>query len=163
MNPRIEKVSERFLIGYATKISLEKNETASLWQRLMPLRNKIDNRVGTDYFAIQNYDESHNFTNFEATTSFEMCAAIEVDSLADLVFGMQSFTIPAGLYAVYVHKGLASEFQASYQIFKKWLDLSEYVIDHRPHLQVMGAKYRNMDPNSEEDVWIPIKKKIADG
>lgn len=163
MNPIIEEGSERYLVGYAANISLEKNETASLWQRLMPLRDKIKNRFGTDYFAIQNYDAGHDFRNFDATTSFEMCAAIEVDSPSELEFGMQIFIIPAGLYAVYTHKGLASDFQASYQIFRQWLVLSDYMVDFRPHFQVMGAKYKNGDPSSEEDVWIPIKKKMADG
>jgi AraC family transcriptional regulator len=30
-------------------------------------------------------------------------------------------------------------------------------LDQRPHVEVMGEKYKNNDPDSEEEIWIPIK------
>ncbi len=36
---------------------------------------------------------------------------------------------------------------------------SEYELENRPHFEVLGEKYKNNDPNSEEEIWIPIKKK----
>ncbi len=27
--------------------------------------------------------------------------------------------------------------------------------------EVLGEKYKNADPNSEEEIWIPIKRKPA--
>ncbi|MEP1984886.1 MAG: GyrI-like domain-containing protein, partial [Maribacter dokdonensis] len=41
----------------------------------------------------------------------------------------------------------------------EWIPNSEYQLDGRPHFEVLGAKYKNNDPNSEEEVWIPIKAK----
>ncbi|MEN9524835.1 MAG: hypothetical protein RLZZ256_219, partial [Bacteroidota bacterium] len=32
-----------------------------------------------------------------------------------------------------------------------------YLLDERPHVEVMGSKYKNNDPASEEDIWIPIR------
>ena len=70
---------------------------------------------------------------------------------------MQSFTIPGGLYAVFQHKGMDAG--ATYQyIMNQWLPHSGYAIDHRPHFQVMGAKYKNGSPDSEEDFYVPIKQ-----
>jgi AraC family transcriptional regulator len=36
---------------------------------------------------------------------------------------------------------------------------SNYDLDDRPHFEILGDKYKNGDPNSEEDIWIPIKPK----
>jgi AraC family transcriptional regulator len=34
---------------------------------------------------------------------------------------------------------------------------SKYLLDNRPHFETLGEKYKNEDPSSEEEVWIPIK------
>ena len=44
-------------------------------------------------------------------------------------------------------------------IFSEWIPQSDYSVDDRPHFEVLGAKYKNNDPDSEEEIWIPIKKK----
>jgi predicted transcriptional regulator YdeE len=36
---------------------------------------------------------------------------------------------------------------------------TEKKIDNRPHFEVLGDKYKNNDPSSEEEIWIPIRKK----
>ena len=54
----------------------------------------------------------------------------------------------------------ASEFSKTMQhIFTRWLPESNYRLDNRPHFEVLGERYKNNDPNSEEEVWIPIKQK----
>ncbi len=54
--------------------------------------------------------------------------------------------------------GPASKGPETYRnIFETWLPASGYVLDNRPHFAVMGEKYRNEDPDSEEEIWIPIK------
>jgi AraC family transcriptional regulator len=32
---------------------------------------------------------------------------------------------------------------------------SEYFLDNRPHFEVLGDKYKNNDPTSEEEIWKP--------
>ncbi len=65
---------------------------------------------------------------------------------------------PSGLYAVFIHKGDASTAPKTFEyIFGTWLPNSEYLLDNRPHFEILGEKYKNEDPNSEEEVWIPIK------
>jgi AraC family transcriptional regulator len=36
---------------------------------------------------------------------------------------------------------------------------SDYSLDSRAHFEILGKKYKHDDPNSEEEVWIPIKIK----
>jgi AraC family transcriptional regulator len=71
---------------------------------------------------------------------------------------METFTLKAGLYAVFLHKGAAVTATETFQhIFGIWLPKSEYILDNRPHFEILGEKYKNNDPSSEEEIWIPIK------
>ena len=44
-------------------------------------------------------------------------------------------------------------------IFETWLTSSEYALDHRPYFEILGEKYKNDDPSSEEEIWIAITPK----
>lgn len=44
-------------------------------------------------------------------------------------------------------------------IFSDWLPKSDYELDERPHFEILDEKYKNDDPNSEEEIWIPIRNK----
>ena len=78
----------------------------------------------------------------------------------ELPHEMETLVIPRGLYAVFIHKGPASEGEKTYRnIFETWLPGSSYDIDSRPHFAVMGEKYKKDDPDSEEEIWIPVKNK----
>lgn len=46
-------------------------------------------------------------------------------------------------------------------IFGTWLPASGYYLDNRPHFEILGHKYKNNDPDSEEEIWIPVKPKNA--
>ena len=73
---------------------------------------------------------------------------------------MDTLILPGGLYAVFVHKGPASEGLRTYEyIFGKWLPASDFLLDDRPHFALIGKRYKHKDPNSEEEIWIPIKKR----
>jgi AraC family transcriptional regulator len=73
---------------------------------------------------------------------------------------MESFLLTGGLYAVFIHKGSASAGPKTFQyIFGTWIPNSIYDVDNRPHFEILGNKYKNEDPDSEEEVWIPIKLK----
>jgi AraC family transcriptional regulator len=43
-------------------------------------------------------------------------------------------------------------------IFQTWLPASGYEYDNREQFEIMGEKYHHMDPRSEEEVWIPVRK-----
>ena len=75
---------------------------------------------------------------------------------------MQTLVAPAGLYAVFIHRGPPSEGPKTYQhIFGVWLPQSGYVLDERPHFAVMGAKYKHDAADSEEELWIPVKGRMG--
>ena len=158
MKPRIEILPEKKLIGKSIQMSLAKNRTGVLWQDFMQNKKSIKNTKGTDLYSIQIYDESLDFKDFNPTTEFTKRAAIEVLNFDKIPENMETYTLKGGLYAVFIHKGLASDFQKTFQyIFGEWLPKSKYTLDNRAHFELLGIKYKNNSPNSEEEVWIPIK------
>ncbi len=73
---------------------------------------------------------------------------------------METYILQGGLYAVFIHKGVAKTADVTFQyIFTDWLPGSYYLIDNRRHFEILGEKYKNGDPASEEEIWIPIKFK----
>lgn len=161
MNVRIEKLSKKNLVGKYIRMSLADNKTEEVWQNFQIHKATITNAIGTDLFSIQIYENSDYFENFNPKTEFTKWAATEVDDLLNIPNGFCSLVLPEGLYAVFLHIGAANEFQKTFQfIFTQWLPNSDFDIDHRPHFEQLGKKYKNNDPNSEEEVWIPIRKKM---
>lgn len=159
MTPRIEELKEKKLVGFRMTMSLTNNGTRELWQLFMSRRKEILHCEGTDLYSLQNYGPTY-FSQFDPSTTFEKWAVIEVTEFEILPQGMECMNLTGGLYAVFIHKGAASTGPKTFQyIFGTWLPQSDFLLDNRPHFEVLGAKYKNDDPNSEEEIWIPIKPK----
>lgn len=160
MQPRIENLPEKKLIGQHLCMSFLNNRTKELWQNFMPRRDEIKNNIGTERYSAEVYPPQF-FTNYNPANEFEKWAAIEVTDITNIPVGMKSLIFPKGLYAVFVHKGPASEGAKTYSyIFTSWLpQSSEYLLDNRPHFAVMGERYKPNEAESEEEIWIPVKLK----
>jgi AraC family transcriptional regulator len=156
--PRVEALSEKNLIGKRLSMSFANNRTSELWRSFMPHRKEITNAVGTNLFSLQHYANVNPFKDFNPETTFEKWAAIEVGDFRNIPDGMETLVLEGGLYAVFDYKGNSPEiFQ---YIFQDWLPNSEYKLGDRPHFEILGEKYKNNDPDSEEEIWIPIQKKL---
>lgn len=140
------------------RISMQNNTTPQLWQAFGPRLGEIKGRVSPNSYAIQVYDKDITFSSFTPETRFEMWAAIQVADNAPAPEGMEVIEIPAGRYAVFIHRGTASTYSAttSRYIFQEWLPASTHTLDQRPHFQVMPPGYRPDDSDAEEEIWIPI-------
>lgn len=161
MEPRIENLEEIKLIGKSLIMSLAKNQTPELWKSFMQERKLITNATSNDLISMQVYGKELDFKNFTPSTQFEKWATTQVTDFKNTPPNMKEFNLEPGLYAVFIHKGLVSDFPKTAQyIFGQWLPNSKYELDQRPHFEVLGEKYKNNDINSEEEVWIPIKKKL---
>ena len=160
MEPRIEISTGKILVGIRTRMTLAGNTTARLWQSFMPRRNEIKNKTGSDLFSVEIYDETTDINSFNAGTGFEKWAAVEVSSPDEIPAGLETFVLPGGLYAVFTYRGAANDFADTFRyIFGTWLPASIYMLDARPHFEIMGEKYKGNEPDSEEDIWIPISLK----
>ncbi len=160
MIPEIRVFKEKKLVGRQLTMSFGNNRTFELWRSFMPERKNIKNIAGTDLYSVQVYNDNFDFSKFNPEEEFEKWATIEVNDFSDLPEGMRTLVIPEGLYAVFLHKGPASEGPKTFAyIFGTWLPSSEYVIDSRPHFEILGVRYKNDDPSSEEEICIPVRKK----
>jgi AraC family transcriptional regulator len=157
MEPRLEKLVEKKLVGQRIMTSFSNNLTFKLWNTFMPRRKEIHNCIGTDLYSIQIYDPLF-FEDFNPDKEFEKWATIEVSTFEKLPEDMEPITLNGGLYAVFLYRGSASGAARTFEyILGTWLPNSLFSLDDRPHFEILGEKYKNEDPNSEEEIWIPIK------
>tara|TARA_R100000935_G_C2832225_1_gene165816 strand:- start:940 stop:1422 length:483 start_codon:yes stop_codon:yes gene_type:complete len=160
MQARFESISQIKLVGKSIKMSFSNNQTPSLWKSFMPHRNEIPNSLNTKLFSVEVYNTENFFKDFDPKIEFEKWAAVEVSNFENIPIGMQRLIIPSGKYAVFNYVGKGSEASKAYQsIFQGWFPTSNYQLDNRPHFAVMGKNYKNEDPNSQEELWFPIKEK----
>jgi len=161
MEPRIEVLQEKKLVGQAAKMSLANDRTFELWSGFMPKRKLVKSIVGTDLYSVQVYPKLPDAKNFGPNIEFEKWAAVEVSEFTDNAENFETLVLPNGLYAVFIHKGGPGDFHKTVKaIHFDWLPDSGYSLDHRPHFELLGEKYKNNHPDSEEEVWIPIVKSV---
>jgi AraC family transcriptional regulator len=159
MNVEIRTLPERKVVGVKIRMSHAANKTNELWRALMPHRKEIQCPISSELLSITRYDSIPDFRNFNPATEFEKWAGVEVSSFGTPPLGMSTLVIPAGLYAVFHYKGLSTDSAPYQHIFGRWLPDSEFKLDHREHYEMLGPLYRNNDPDSEEDICIPIVEK----
>jgi len=158
MTPRIETLNEKKLVGIRLTMSLSDNKTGELWRNFMPRRKEITNNLTNDLISLVVFKPNH-FADFKPTNEFERWATAEVANFDNVPSQMESFVLQGGLYGVFDYKGSSIDKSIFQYIFGVWLPNSVYLLDNRPHFEVLGDKYKNNDPSSEEEIWIPIKKK----
>jgi AraC family transcriptional regulator len=158
MIPGIKEIKEKKLIGKRLTMSLANNKTGELWSSFMPRRRDITNNITNDMISMQVYKPTH-FIDFKLTDEFDRWATVEVSDFDNVPNDMETFVLTAGLYAVFDYKGLSTDNSIFQFIFGTWLPSSDYDLDNRPHFEVLGSKYKNNDPTSEEEIWIPIQPK----
>ena len=157
---RIEEIDARTLVGIKILTSMAENGTRELWQKFKPLARTVRGRESTDFYSVEVFDEATNFENFTPETPFEKWAAVEVSSEA-VPDGMETITL-SGKYAVFLHTGLPSDFPAtSGYIFGEWIPVSEFVVDRRPHFEIMTADYLPDDPDATEEIYVPIRSRTG--
>ena len=158
MNPIIQTLPTKKFIGKKLEMSYINNRTGELWRSFMPHRKKITNEVSSELYSMQIYNGIFEFQQFNLNEVFTKFAGVEVIDFEHIPEGMTTHILIGGLYATFIHKGSSHDFQKTFQhIFGVWLPNSEYMIDDREHFELLGEKYKNESPDSEEEIWIPIR------
>jgi AraC family transcriptional regulator len=156
LESEIKNAKSKKLVGMRLIMSFADNKTGQLWQRFMSKRGEIKNNLTTDLISLQIYPLGFDFN---PTTQFEKWAAVEVSDFEHVPDEMESLSLSEGLYAVFEYKGSSTDTRIFQYIFRDWLAKSGYQLDNRPHFEVLGEKYKNASPDSEEEIWIPVKLK----
>lgn len=157
MERRTEILSEKRLIGKRMKMNFSHNKTGDLWRGFMSRRKEIKNNTGIELYSMQIYPPMF-FDNFSRDTEFEKWAAVEVKNFDYIPDGMETFILERGLYSVFQYRGSSSDGASAFRyIIETWLPESVYMLDNRPHFELLGEKYKNDSPDSEEELWIPVR------
>jgi len=157
---RLQKVEQKTLVGKKSISTLENNSSTTLWQSFMPHVKDIQNRTSHVLVAMQVYDSTIPFEHFTPQTPFTIWAAAEVTVADDIPIGMEHYILNGGEYAVFLHIGEPWLFPKTWSyIMNEWLPTSGYELDSREHFAVMGAMYKHNQPDSQEEIFIPVKKK----
>ncbi|WP_396192120.1 GyrI-like domain-containing protein [Flavobacterium sp.] len=156
MNPTIKTFPTTKFIGKNLSFTYADYRAFELWSSFMPRRKEIQNTIGSELYNIQINPEDFDF---QPNTPFVKWAAVAVTSFDFIPDDMESLEIEGGLYAVFNYKGDQSNVVAFFNsIYTEWLPGSGYQLDNRPQFEILGEKYKNNSPESEEEIWIPIKK-----
>lgn len=158
MQPSIVNLEEKKLIGMSETMSMTDDKTFQLFRTFMPREKEISNALHSDVLDLRTYPEGY-FLNFNPSTYFTKWALVEVPDFENIPEGMDMFTLVGGEYAVFRHKGLSTDMSIFQYIFTEWLPNSNFRLDDRPHFEIMGEKTKLNDPNSEQDICIPIRRK----
>jgi len=163
MQPTIETIHEKKLAGKHAVLTFNHHTPEPLWQSFMPHVKNIHNKVGHVLYSLEVYPPNF-FNPFDPSTPFTKWAAVEVVDYEEMLPELEQLVVPAGQYAVFIHRGPSGEAAKTYEfIFREWLPASAYQLDERPHFAVMDERYKKDDPTSEEEIWIPIKEKTTNG
>lgn len=154
ITPIIQEVEAKRLVGKSQMMSLVDFRVEELWNSFLPI--SIKNTLSADLISMTIYQPSY-FIGLDPSAEFEKWAAVEVSEFEDVPADLRTFILPEGLYAIFHYQGLSSDNSIFRYIFDEWLPNSNYVLDARPNFEVLGEKYKNNDPGSEEDIYIPIK------
>ena len=158
LEPQIQTFPKTQLVGKKISMSFAENKTVALWKSFMPYKNDISHIKNRNLYSVEVYSEANFFKDFDLHRAFEKWAAVAVNNAENIPEGMEILEIPEGLYAVFTYVGKPSEAAATYQyIYGSWIPQSPYQLDDRPHLAIMGEKYKGEDPHSEETFWIPLQ------
>jgi AraC family transcriptional regulator len=159
MTPNIQLHPAITLMGNRQEMTFGHDLSVVMWQRFMPRRHDIINKLGEDLYSVQIYPEGFDFG---LHTYFTKWATAPVNENCPIPEGMEVLEIPEGLYAVFPYLGIPANAAPFFKsIFTKWLPASDYVLDNRPHFEILGNLYKHNDPNSQETIWIPVKPKSA--
>ena len=94
MEPRIEQLQEKKLVGKHIITSIANNQTFSLWSSFMPRRKEVTNTVSSELISLQVYPDSFDFTFSDLSVSFQKWATVEVTDFKNIPDKMETFFCP---------------------------------------------------------------------
>lgn len=164
LEPKINTIAEIRLVASVCDMSFAEDKTGQLWRSFSPAIKNIPNKKNHFKYSVQIFPSTNFFKDFDPTSTFKKYAAVEADISESLPENLEVLTIPSGLYAIFTYIGKPSEAEKTYHyIYYQWLKESGFELDERPHFAIMGDKYIGEHPDSEEELFIPVRYQTTPG
>lgn len=128
-----------------------------LWDNLFHRASEIPNRVGkATYGIIYGRPESERSHPHE----LQYIAAVQVSSMSKLPEGMVSRTIPAGRFAMFIHRGpIAKIGETCREIYREWLPKSAWQHAEIADIELYDHRFNCEGDDSEMEYWISVVRK----
>lgn len=155
MEPRIVEKGSFKLVGMIYHGQNKSNEIGQLWTEFDRLLDQIPYRQNKDsYYGLC-------FGMEKGNPAFSYLAALPVDRFDEVPLDMVAKTVPAQTYAVFTHRGPTSKILETYDYgYGTWLPASEYEPAASFDFEFYDDRFTGPDdPNSQIDIYIPIKRK----
>lgn len=159
MEPTLVTARQRTLLGMRLRTTLANHTGGIVWRDFRSRIDEISTRIGTDWYAVQDYPRSFGSDGFTIHTPFSTWATVEVSEDTDIIPPeMEVRMLAGGLYAVFEHRGSPDEFpQLAHRMYHQWLPRSGFLLDSsRSHFEVLPHDYHPLLPTANEAVWIPL-------
>ena len=154
-----KNIGSKEIAGMQIPTSPAESQAPQIWQQFMPRRNELEGTEDDVYYSIQDYPADYPWGSYDPTAQFTTWAAREISKDCILPDGFSQTKIKGGLYAHFIHKGTSACLSDSMIYFHtQWLPKSGYTLDKtRLHFERLDRAFLGPEnPNSEEDVYIPI-------
>ena len=128
-----------------------------LWDDLVHRAKEVKGRVGhAMYGIIYSRPESERSHPHE----LQYIAAVAVSSIADIPAGMTSRTIPAGTFAVFLHRGPITKIaDTCREIYRVWLPKSTWEHADIADVELYDERFDCESETSEMEYWISVRAK----
>lgn len=128
-----------------------------LWGRFIPRANEIQRRTGEAMYgviyAMPEAQRSH-------PDELMYLAGVAVSGVGELSDGMTSRTVPAGTFAVFIHRGPIQGIRETVSaIYRDWLPQSSYEHSEIADVELYDHRFCVDSPDSEMEYWISVKPK----
>lgn len=160
INPVIRIIADIKVVGMRGKTKLDHNRIPELWRFFLPHINEIKSKKEPLItFGVCELEPELRITKFQNSTDYSELVGVKVNSFADIPSGMVKKTIPAGKYAVFIHKGNINKLSITYDyIWGTWVPYSDFEVSIRDNFQTYDERFLGPEnDNSEIDIYIPIK------
>ena len=167
MEPRIIEQTEMTIVGmvyygnpfWDAEAAPEQNEIGKLWTRFNAyweshpeaLKHMVDAEIGW---------ELHIGTDeYEETKEYFVMVGVEVSKIEDLPAPTFAKVLPAGQYAVFTLKGEQMTGNWGESIYGGWLPSSAYEEAYSCTIERYDeGRFKGWgDPESEVEIWVPVK------
>ena len=164
--PRIVEKPELKVIGYEAAFLHCRSPEATnlqvigaLWDKFIGRADRISNRTGDAmYGVIYGRPEAERAHPHE----LQYIAAVPVSSTAEVPEGMVSWTVPAGIFAVFTHRGpIRTIGETVSAIYRGWLPQCVYQHAETADVELYDDRFCCDGADSEMEIWIPVTPKAS--
>ncbi|MEO8064561.1 MAG: GyrI-like domain-containing protein [Pseudomonadota bacterium] len=153
MTLKIVERPAQIMVGLQIRTTPMSPEIPALWPKFVP---RIDEIANSNEARV-----SYGVMRHEAGPPrvLHYAAAVSVSAAGPIPAGMESLTLPAGMYALFSYplSGLSKGFQ---EIFERLLPSSGYAqLPGQPFFERYGAAFDAGNPASQVEIYVPVRRR----